>query len=152
MISSLLFSAPSLAVYIAGAVLASRRMQRHPGPSRTVLLACALLIAAWLISQAALAAVVYRDTPDVQRAWLMTQSALARIALSVAGMALLLKAVYADREAVVVEILYGHSGETMPEESADRRQLTAAVHSPGKYPPTTPTPTGFPILSPSHFD
>jgi hypothetical protein len=36
-------------------------------------LACALLIAAWLISQAALAAVVYRDTSDVQKASLMLE-------------------------------------------------------------------------------
>jgi len=105
------------------------------------------------MSQAALAAVAYRQANrpehqtsaelDVQNTWLMARVAVARTALFLAGIGLLLKAVYADREG---------ASETMPEESADRQELTAAVHSPGKYPATPPTPTGFPILSTSHFE
>jgi hypothetical protein len=136
----LLFSAPSLAAYVAGAVFASRRMQRLPVPSRDALLAFTLLIAGWLIPQASMAVFDYRQAnrPEHQMSsefydqnmWLITQGAMAHTALFLAGIGLLLKAVYAGREVAVVEIRYGTIGEAMPEESGEPPSPLQALPSP----------------------
>jgi hypothetical protein len=121
----LVYAAPSLAVYVAGTVLASKRMQRLPGPSRTAMLAFALLIAGWLIPQAAFAVVDYRiaNRPehqtfadlDDQIMWIMSRATLTNAALFLAGIGLLLKAVYADRD--------GAGREAMPEEEGEQTIL-----------------------------
>jgi hypothetical protein len=132
----LVFAAPALAAYVAGAVFASRRMQRHPGPSRDALLAFALLIAGWLIPQAGMAVFDYRRAtrPDQmssefydENMWLITQGAMAHTALFLAGIGLMLKAVHAEREEASREAMPEEKGEPSPPPSPPRELAAPAV-------------------------
>jgi hypothetical protein len=135
MISSILTrlpdAAPYLIVYAAGAVLAARRMQRHPGPSRFVLLACAVLIAGVVAGNALCEYFDYMADNHRQHetrgefianyAWIIRYASAIGMVSRAAGMALLLKAVYADRD--------GAGREAMPEESGGRCGAASAAAS-----------------------
>ena len=143
MLSSILtrlpYAAPHLIVYAAVAVLAAKRMQRHPVPSRLALLACAVLIAGCVAGNSLSAYFDYMARNHLGHesdsdffahyGWIIRYACAIGIASLAAGMGLLFKAVYTDRE--------GASREAVPEVSGEPRQPRHGLRlCPGKPRPS----------------